>query len=198
MTELAQLQTFQGVTGRVHPITQVGHPVLSTPCESVVTFDDELIQLIADMFASMYAAQGVGLAANQISVNRRVFVYDCPDDDHVRHQGVVINPTLQPQPVAARNLDEDEEGCLSVLGQHALLARPDQAEVAGFDHTGAPITVRGDGLLARCLQHETDHLNGMLYIDRLPAKVRRKILKAHAAGESDGEFVRPETDETSH
>lgn len=192
MTEAADLSAFAGVAGRIHPITQVGDPVLSTPCAPVDTFDDALMQLIADMFASMYEARGVGLAANQISVSRRVFVYDCPDADHVRHRGVVVNPVLVPLDVADRHLEEDDEGCLSVLGQHALLARPDKAGVTGVDHQGQPIEVHGTGLFARCLQHETDHLNGMLYIDRLPAKIRRQVLKAQAAGESEGEFERPE------
>ena len=138
---------FLGIEGTVHPIVQVGDPVLSTRCAAVTEFDDDLHRLLADMFASMYAADGVGLAANQIGVGRRVFVYDW---------------------------------CLSVRHQFHPLARPDHATVTGFDHTGAPIEVSGDGLLARCLQHEYDHLEGMLYIDRLSARARKKVLKAWA------------------
>jgi peptide deformylase len=169
---------FQGIEGVVHPIVQVGDPVLSTRCEEVTVFGQDLHRLLADMFASMYAADGVGLAANQIGIGLRVFVYDCPDADQQYHRGVMINPT--PVPPAERHLDEDEEGCLSVRGQFAPLARPDFATVTGFDHNGEPITVSGDGLLARCLQHEYDHLEGMLYIDRLSARARKKVLKAYA------------------
>jgi peptide deformylase len=162
--------------GRAHPIVQVGDPVLATPCAPVTTFDEELQTLIADMFASMYAADGVGLAANQIGISRSVFVYDCPDDTDVHAVGVVCNPVLQDLPADARHLDEDAEGCLSVRGQFSDLARPDAAVVEGQDGDGQPITVTGTGLLARCLQHETDHLNGMLFIDRLTAKARKKVL----------------------
>lgn len=171
---------FADRVGRVHPIVQVGDPVLATPCAVVESFDDDLVQLIADMFASMYEAEGVGLAANQIGVSARVFVYDCPDGDHVRQRGVVVNPVLEAPDLSHRRLDEDDEGCLSVLAQHAPLARLETVSVTGVDESGTPVRIDGTGLLARCLQHETDHLDGMLYIDRLPAKQRRRVLKAHA------------------
>ncbi|WP_174567458.1 peptide deformylase [Actinomadura kijaniata] len=163
------------MTGTARPITIVGTPVLHRPCRPVEEFDDALAALVDDMFASMYAAEGVGLAANQIGVDLRVFVYDCPDEDGVHQKGVVVNPTLElPE---HRHLDHGDEGCLSVPGPHAPLARPDRAAVTGFDVKGSPITVEGTGLLARCLQHETDHLNGKLYIDRLSARARKKVLK---------------------
>lgn len=171
--------------GRVFPIVQVGDPVLATVCQPVTQYDDDLAQLIADMFASMYAADGVGLAANQIGVDRSVFVYDCPDEDNVRHQGVVCNPVLEDLPSDQRRLDEDQEGCLSVKGQFSDLARPDFAAVTGQNAQGEPIRVTGTGLLARCLQHETDHLNGTLYIDRLTAKARKKVLAAWRAEHGD-------------
>jgi len=167
---------YLGVPGTVRPIVQVGDPVLSTRCAEVTEFDDALVKLLADMFASMYAADGVGLAANQIGVGVRVFVYDCPDDEQVFHRGVVINPTLVPP--AERHLEEDDEGCLSVRHQFHALARPDAATVTGVDHAGRPVTVSGRGLLARCLQHEYDHLEGLLYIDRLSSRARKKVLKA--------------------
>ena len=162
------------------PIVQYPDPVLSTACAPVEVFDDELKQLIADMFASMYEAEGVGLAANQIGVSKRVFVYDCPDADQRMHRGVMINPVLKAPELTDRNLDDDEEGCLSVLYQHASVARPDFARVVGVDEIGQPAQAQGTGVLARCLQHETDHLNGLLYIDRISAKARRKVLKGHA------------------
>jgi peptide deformylase len=165
--------------GEARPIVQVGDPVLHNPCEPVTRFDGELAALVDDMFTSMYAAEGVGLAANQIGVPLRVFVYDCPDAEGVRHQGVVVNPELELPGVGERRLDDDDEGCLSVLGQYAPLPRPDHATVRGFDAAGEPVTVEGTGLLARCLQHETDHLDGYLYIDRLPAKRRKQVLAAY-------------------
>ncbi|MER7213620.1 peptide deformylase [Streptosporangium sp. NPDC000239] len=167
--------------GTARQITFVGEPVLHRPCQDVTGFDEELAALVADMFASMYAAEGVGLAANQIGVPLRVFVYDCPDETEEYRKGVVVNPTLVLPGHGERNLDDYDEGCLSVPGQRASLARPDRAVVHGFDVTGAPITVEGTGLLARCLQHETDHLDGMLYIDRLPAERRQQLLAAYKA-----------------
>lgn len=169
------------MVGRVRPITLVGTPVLHQPCRPVEDFDAALAELADDMFASMYEADGVGLAANQIGVDLRVFVYDCPDEDGERRRGVVVNPVLELPTLENRRLDDDEEGCLSVPGPHARLARPDHAAVHGFDVTGAEITVEGTGLLARCLQHETDHLEGKLYIDRLSTRARKKVLKEFEA-----------------
>ncbi|MCF6476356.1 peptide deformylase [Nonomuraea sp. MG754425] len=161
------------------PITLVGTPVLHRPCRAVEHFDDDLARLVETMFASMYSARGVGLAANQVGVDLRVFVYDCPDEDRVFHKGVVVNPILRLPGRRDRRLDDDREGCLSVPGCSAPLPRPDRAVCDGFDVTGAPVTVHGTGLLARCLQHETDHLDGLLYIDRLPAAARRAVLAEH-------------------
>lgn len=180
MTEPETDRSYRGIDGVAHPIVQIGDPVLAAPCVPVTAFDEALHRLIADMFASMAEANGVGLAANQIGVGLRVFVYDCPDLNHVRHRGVVVNPVLELPPVADRRLVDEDEGCLSVAGQYAPLARPNWAHVSGVDGTGAPVTVTGTGLLARCLQHECDHLDGMLYVDRLPAKARRRVLRDHA------------------
>ena len=165
-------------SGTIRPIVQVGDPVLAARCDEVTAFDDDLRALVADMVATMHAAEGVGLAANQIGVAQRVFVYDCPDDAGRRHAGVVCNPVLAPMPVADRTLDVEQEGCLSVQGQFADLGRPDRAVVTGVDEHGRPVRIEGTGLLARCLQHESDHLDGMLYIDRLAAKPRKRVLSA--------------------
>ena len=162
------------------PIVQVGDPVLRHRADEVVAFDDALARLVADMFASMYAAEGVGLAANQVGRTERVFVYDCLDADSVRRRGVVVNPVLHLPDAGDRVLDEDEEGCLSILGEQADVARPDTATVTGVDEHGEPVEVTGTGMLARCLQHEVDHLEGGLYIDRVSALQRRRVLRAHA------------------
>ncbi|MDG9702243.1 peptide deformylase [Streptomyces sp. DH37] len=166
--------------GTARPITVVGNPVLHRECKDVTEFDGELAKLIDDMFASQRAAEGVGLAANQIGVDLKVFVYDCPDDEGVRHVGVVCNPVLEELPAERRVLDDSNEGCLSVPGAYASLARPDYAVVRGQDAEGRAITVRGTGYFARCLQHETDHLYGRLYIDRLSKRERRDVLRQMA------------------
>jgi peptide deformylase len=171
---MAESPQVKGGTPR--PITVVGDPVLHHPCAPVEKFDGELAALIEDMFASMYEAEGVGLAANQIGVALRVFVYDCHDDDDVRHVGHVVNPVLADLPADRRSLDDSTEGCLSVPGPHHELARPDYASVHGFDQNGEPITVEGNGYFARCLQHEFDHLEGRLYIDRLSKRQRKAVL----------------------
>ncbi|MFI8002362.1 peptide deformylase [Streptomyces sp. NPDC086010] len=175
--------------GTSRPITVVGNPVLHKECSDVTEFDDELARLIDDMFASQRTAQGVGLAANQIGVDRKVFVYDCMDDDNVRHVGVICNPVLEDLAPEQRNLDDSNEGCLSVPGAYAALARPDYAVVRGQDARGNAVKVRGSGYFARCLQHETDHLYGYLYIDRLSKRDRKDALKQMAEGEPRYEVV---------
>ncbi|MDP9824436.1 peptide deformylase [Kineosporia succinea] len=164
--------------GRARRVTMRGNPVLHQPCREITEFGPELKQLVADMFVSMEAANGVGLAANQIGVDARLFVYHCPDADEEFHTGAIVNPVLVPAAGSSlRPPDEDEEGCLSVPGEYAPLARPAVAEVEGLDVDGKPLRVRGDGMLARCLQHETDHTNGVLYVDRLTGPELSRVLK---------------------
>jgi peptide deformylase len=127
----------------------------------------------------MAAAHGVGLAATQVGVDLAVFIYDCPDADEVNRVGVVCNPVVTLPEGDARNLEAADEGCLSLPGGYQPLARPDLATCAGVDAWGEPVTVHGTGLLARCLQHETDHLNGMVFGDRLSNRVRRKLYAQH-------------------
>jgi peptide deformylase len=175
--------------GTSRPITVVGNPVLHKECKDVTAFDDELARLIDDMFASQKTAEGVGLAANQIGVDLKVFVYDCPDDDGKRHTGVICNPVLEELAPEARVLDDSNEGCLSVPTAYASLARPDYAVVRGRDAQGNPIKVRGSGYFARCLQHETDHLYGYLYIDRLSKRERKDALRQMDEGTPRYEVV---------
>ncbi|MCW2784191.1 MAG: def 2 [Marmoricola sp.] len=147
------------------------------PARPVTTFDPTLTALAADMVATMYAAEGVGLAACQIGVDLALFVFDCPDEDGTEHQGVVCNPVLQLPEGRSRQLDEDDEGCLSYPGAFVTCARPDEAVVTGLDLNGDPVEFAGDGLLARCLQHETDHTTGMVFGDRLSTRLRKKLRK---------------------
>jgi peptide deformylase len=165
--------------GTVRPITRWGTPVMHRPQEEVTSYDDELRALVADMVATMYAADGVGLAACQIGVDRAVFVFDCPDESGERTVGVVCNPELELPEGKERNLDDSDEGCLSYPGAFVPCARPDTATVTGTGLDGQPVTFTGDGLLARCLQHETDHTKGTVFGDRLPTKQRKKLAKEH-------------------
>jgi peptide deformylase len=160
--------------GTARPILLYGDPVLHGSCAEVERFDPELRDLVDDMFASMYAANGVGLAANQIGVSLRVFVFDCPDETGEHRAGHVVNPVLDIPATAVPVIDE--EGCLSVPGPHADLARASIATVTGVDRRHRPVTVTGTGLLARCLQHECDHLGGGVYVDLLKPRRRKKAL----------------------
>lgn len=165
--------------GIVRPIVRWGTPVMHRELSEVTSFDDELAELVRDMVATMRAANGVGLAANQVGVDLKVFVFDCPDDDDVHVSGVVCNPVLRLPEGKDRNLEDEDEGCLSLPGAFTACARPDQASVTGVDHTGEPVEFIGAGLLARCLQHETDHLFGTVFGDRVPERLRKKLYKQH-------------------
>ncbi|HLM03997.1 MAG TPA: peptide deformylase [Blastococcus sp.] len=170
--------------GVARPIVTYGsNPVLHRACAPVTAFDRDLRHLVLDMFASMAAADGVGLAANQIGIDARVFVIDCPDADGEDVVGYAVNPTLTlPEPPDGEPAEEvTEEGCLSVPGPYAELPRAFRARVDGVDVHGDPVTIEATGMAARCLQHEMDHLNGTVYVDLLPEEQRERLL-AEAAG----------------
>jgi peptide deformylase len=163
--------------GTLRPIIRWGSPVMHRTQEPITAFDDELRTLVADLVATMYAADGVGLAACQIGVDRSVFVFDCPDDEGVHHQGVVCNPVLFLPEGKDRKLDDEDEGCLSLPGAFIECSRPDFAKVEGQDLEGNPVSYSGFGLLARCLQHETDHCYGTVFGDRLNKRTRKRLFK---------------------
>ncbi|MFD7830906.1 peptide deformylase [Kitasatospora sp. NPDC059803] len=168
-------------------ITEVGEDILRRTCRPATGEDygsERLARLIEDMFATMQVADGCGLAANQVDVDLSLFVYDCRDDQGVRHVGHVLNPVVEPRE-PGRRLIEDTEGCLSVPGASTELARPAEVVVHGFDQYGAAVTIEGAGYFARCLQHETDHLNGQLYIDRLSGRDRKRVLRQTADRRED-------------
>ena len=170
--------------GVARPIVTYGSdPVLHRPCTPVTVFDRGLRHLVLDMFASMAEADGVGLAANQIGVDARVFVIDCPDAGGRDVVGYVVNPVLSlPGAVADEPAEEvTEEGCLSVPGPYAELGRAFRARVDGVDVHGDPVSIEATGMAARCLQHEVDHLEGTVYVDKLPEDLRERLL-AEAAG----------------
>lgn len=172
---MAEADLTQG--GKVLPITRWGTPVMHEQTEPVTEFGDELHELIRNMWATMRAAEGVGLAATQVGVGLSVFVYECPDADDKIHRGVVCNPVVTLPEGRDRNLEAAEEGCLSYPGGYQSVARPDLASCSGQDAYGNEITVTGTGLMARCLQHETDHLGGTVFGDRLSARARRQLDK---------------------
>lgn len=155
-------------------MTLLGDPVLHAPCAEVTDFGAGLAGLVEDMFATMYAARGVGLAANQVGEALRLFVYDCPDDEDRRRLGHVINPRLVE---ADGETVRGPEGCLSLPGLEAGTPRFDHAVVEGVDLDGKPVRVEGTGFFARCLQHETDHLEGRVYPERLDRWRRGRVLR---------------------
>jgi peptide deformylase len=165
--------------GKLLPITRWGEPVMHARTRPVTSYDAELHTLIRDMFATMAAADGVGLAATQVGVDLALFVYDCPDEDRRRHIGVFCNPEVTLPEGKDRKLDYLDEGCLSLPGAYMELARPDFATCSGQDAFGNDITVEGHGYFARCLQHETDHLNGTVFGDRLSSRARKKLYAQH-------------------
>jgi peptide deformylase len=153
----------------VLPIRTLGDPVLRERAVPVETFTDALRRLADDMVETMHAAPGVGLAANQVGVRLACFVYD----DRDGHAGFVANPEV------SDHEDEEtiDEGCLSVPGPYHPTSRALKVRVRGFDLEGDPLDIRAEGLLARIFQHETDHLNGKLYLDRLDDEGRRDVMR---------------------
>ena len=168
----------------VVPIRIVGDPVLHTATTPVPVGEDgslpaELADLIADLYDTMDAANGVGLAANQIGVSQRVFVYDCADERGraSRRRGVIVNPVLETSeiPETMPDPDDDDEGCLSVPGIFADVTRADEITVRFLDRQGQPQELRADGLLAVCIQHELDHLLGKVFVEYLSPLKRNRI-----------------------
>lgn len=188
------------------PIRIVGDPVLHEPTQPVTGELSEVAQLIDDMYDTMDAANGVGLAANQVGVPLRIFVYDCPDDrrdgvsSDVRRRGVVINPVLETSEIPQTMPDEDDdvEGCLSVPGEQYPTGRADWAKVTGVDAEGQPVEIEGHGFFARCLQHEVGHLDGFLYLDCLIGRNKRaakKVVKRMGWGVPGLEWVPGDQDD---
>ncbi len=158
----------------VLPIREHPDAVLKKKAGPVTEFNDALQKLIDDMFETMYAAPGLGLAAPQIGRSLRLFVYDLKEgEDLPRRIGVLINPEF----VSKSGTQTGEEGCLSVSDYRTPVARANQVAVRGLDRNGKEVTVEGEGLMARLLQHEMDHLDGTLFVDRLSSLKRQMYLK---------------------
>ena len=163
----------------VQPIRLFGDPVLRTPAEPVSTFDKELRALVRDLTETMIDAPGAGLAAPQIGVSLRVFTYDV--DEVVGH---LINPVLGSH---TEEQQDGEEGCLSFPGLAFPTRRAQRVVAHGFNMYGDPVVIEGSAMLARCLQHEVDHLDGVLFIDRLDVEQRKVAMKAIREAEWAGE-----------
>lgn len=168
----------------IYDIVKFGNPVLETPAETIAEFDTpELRKLVADMFESMYFHKGVGLAAPQIGISKRISVIDCSVGEDEEQKIVLINPEI----LKAEGRQRTEEGCLSVPGFFEHVTRPDRVTVRAQDVKGEAYEVSGDGMLGRALLHETDHLNGRLFFSHVSMLkrdlIRRKIRKLTKAGE---------------
>ena len=164
----------------IKPIRLFGDPVLRTPAEPVLDFDKELRQLVADLTDTMRDAPGAGLAAPQLGVSLRVFTYWV--DDELGH---LVNPSLD----LSDEAQEGEEGCLSFPGLYFDTRRALRVVAKGQNMYGEPVTLEGSDLLARCVQHETDHLDGILFIDRLDRETRKVALKAIREAEWAAEAI---------
>ena len=157
----------------LRPIVTFGTPGLAQPARAVEAIDANIHQLIDDMIATMYAAPGVGLAAPQVGVPLRVCVIDITVGKRNNEVITLINPEF----VSREGMQIDDEGCLSVPGFTASVARPARVVVKGLNRDGVPVTIEGEGLLARALQHELDHLDGTLFLDRLRGIKRELIVR---------------------
>jgi len=167
----------------IHPIVKYGDPVLETPTKPVEKFDEEQQALVTDMLESMYAAQGVGLAAPQIGISRRLAVIDVTNGKNPEGRIICANPEI----IHAEGEQREEEGCLSVPGFRGHVARPQYVTVRAQDASGQQFEMRGEGLLARAFCHEIDHLDGILFIKHLSMlkrdMIKRKIRKLQKAGD---------------
>jgi len=163
----------------VLPIRITGEPVLHEAAAEVTDFDKSLRQLVDDMFETMREAPGVGLAAPQVGVGLRLFVYNWTDDEGTLWRGVAVNPELWISPTALGEADEDDEseGCLSLPGERFPLRRADRAILRAVDLDQKPFEVIAEGWLARIFQHEYDHLDGVLYVDRLEEGYEKAVAK---------------------
>jgi peptide deformylase len=160
------------------PIRITGDPVLHRVADPVQAFDDELRALVADMVETMHKAPGVGLAAPQVGIPLRLFVFEW-DDGTTHVSGTAANPELwiSPVPVGEADDESESEGCLSIPGERFALHRADRAILRAQDVDGKPFELEAEGWLARILQHEFDHLNGILYVDRLDSGDQRDVAK---------------------
>jgi peptide deformylase len=184
-TQAAEAPSAQAVSAarKIYKIVKYGDPVLEKPTTPVKKFDSDLEQLAEDMFASMYAAQGVGLAAPQIGLTLRIAVVDVTGGKNPEAKIVLVNPEI----IHAEGEKREEEGCLSIPGFRGYVVRPQFVTVKAQNAKGETFEIRGEDLLARAFCHEIDHLNGILFIQHLSMLkrdlIKRKIKKLKKQGE---------------
>jgi peptide deformylase len=142
----------------------LGDRALRQPAKRITKVDDEIRQLIRDMLQTMYSSDGIGLAAPQVGVNKQLIVIDCEPDNPAKPPLVLINPTIKQ---VSREICTEQEGCLSIPGVYMDVKRPEIVEIAYKDENGRPQTLKAGDLLGRCIQHEMDHLNGVVFVDRV-------------------------------
>jgi peptide deformylase len=168
---------------KIYPIVKYGDPILEKPAAAITKFDAELAELAEDMFATMYAAQGIGLAAPQIGKSIRITVVDVTGGKNPEAKIVMVNPEI----IHFEGEKREEEGCLSIPGFRGYVVRPQFVTVKAQDGKGESFEIRGEDLLARAFCHEIDHLNGILFLQHLSMLkrdlIRRKIKKLKKQGE---------------
>jgi len=160
----------------VREIVLLGNPILRDRAGEVESFDEELRALVRDMFDTMVAEEGAGLAAPQIGVSKRIFVADIRESRGAPTRVAIVNPRIVE---ASDEVERESEGCLSIPGVSEVVSRPARVVVEGFDPSGAPVRVEAGELLGRVIQHEMDHLDGILFIDRLSPLKRSLLLKKY-------------------
>lgn len=158
----------------VRDVVLLGDPVLREPAEAVEVFDEELRTLVRDMFETMYAAEGIGLAAPQVGISRRILVVDLRREDEPEARVALINPRVV---WSSDDTDKQPEGCLSIPGLEEVVERPWSVRVEGLDPDGKPVAIEADELFSRALQHEIDHLDGVLFLDRVSPLTRKLAMK---------------------
>ena len=152
-------------------IVQYPHPTLRYKSKPITRVDQELKSIVREMFDLMYEAHGIGLAANQVNLPLQIFIINTNGDSEEGEELVFVNPVLS----SPKGSHETEEGCLSIVGVNALVARPEKIHVSAYDLSGNEIEQTVDGLLAKAIQHEMDHLEGVLFIDRISESSKRQI-----------------------
>jgi peptide deformylase len=152
-------------------IVQYPHPTLRHKSKPIARIDRELKGMVSEMFDLMYAAKGIGLAANQVDLPLQLFILNLTGSKEEGEELVFLNPVVS----APRGVSEAEEGCLSLVGLNANVVRPEQVRVTAYDLSGKPIDLTVNGLFARAVQHEFDHLQGVLFIDRVSELIRRQL-----------------------
>jgi peptide deformylase len=174
----------------VRPVRLYGDPVLRQKAREVAAVDDDVRRLVADMRETMHAYHGVGLAGNQVGVLQRILVVEVPLDDETRAEHTLINPVLDQR----AGTEDGEEGCLSIPGIYEDVRRAQRVRVRALDESGRPLEFVAEGYLARAIQHEVDHLDGVLFVDRLSPLKRhflRPALEALARGELPEDYRPP-------